>query len=230
MEGRPVSAAGTPRARHDALGRRPERDPAGDLPRGDNGVAVWARFDGANLRIQAVAVSPTGGTGTPATISVAGHGATNPAVASDSSGNGQVVWQRSDGANVRIQERPFSPFASPRPIENLSRAGADASLPGDRDEPGRRRRRRLDPSGRRRAPARRGVDRPLASHRDPGVAQRPLRLADRVGAVVEDRGGEHGLGAALGDASTRWRARPTPPEAITGTGDGVGHRAGNARS
>jgi hypothetical protein len=129
VEGRPVSAAGT-------LGTVTTLSAGGQnaiLPAisiaGGNGVAVWARFDGANLRIQAVAVSATGGTGTPATVSVAGHGATNPAVAADANGNGQVVWQRSDGSNVRIQERPFFPAASPRPLENLSRAGADAALP-----------------------------------------------------------------------------------------------------
>jgi hypothetical protein len=129
VQGRSVSAAGT-------LGAVTTLSAGGQnaiLPAisiaGGNGVAVWARFDGANLRIQAVAVSATGGTGTPRTISASGQGATNPAVASDGTGNSQVVWQRSDGSNVRIQERPFSPFASPRPLENLSRAGADAAGP-----------------------------------------------------------------------------------------------------
>ena len=40
----------------------------------------------------------------------------------------------------------------------------------------------------------------LAPHGDPGRAHVLLRLGDRVGAVVEDRGDEHGVGAALEDA------------------------------
>ena len=57
----------------------------------------------------------------------------------------------------------------------------------------------------------------LGPHRDPGLAHRRLGLGDRVGAVVEDRGGEHRVGPALGDALDQVLSSPTPPEAITGT-------------
>ena len=53
--------------------------------------------------------------------------------------------------------------------------------------------------------------------RDPGLAHRLLRLGDRVLAVVEDRGREHRVGAAVVIPSTRCASSPTPPEAITGT-------------
>ena len=55
--------------------------------------------------------------------------ATAPQVAADGDGDATVVWQRSDGSHLRIQERPFSPFASPQPIVNLSPVGSDAAAP-----------------------------------------------------------------------------------------------------
>ena len=128
-QGRPVSSTGT-------LGAITTLSDAGQnaiLPAvsigSASGVAVWARSDGSDTRIQAVAVSPTGATGSVTTLSAARHGATSPQVAADSGGNSQVVWQRSDGSHLRIQERPYAPFAAPEPVQNLSRPGGDAAAP-----------------------------------------------------------------------------------------------------
>ena len=139
-----------------------------------------------------------GGTGTPTTLSVAGEGATNPDVAVDGSGNAQVVWQRFDGSHQRVQERPFSNGATPKPIENLSSPGVDAAVPAIAVSPGGQRRRRLDRSRAATATsASRPLEAPELTDRDPGVAQGPLRGRDRDPPVVEDRRGEHRLGAAV---------------------------------
>jgi len=129
VQGRPVSSAGNAGA-IETLSAVGQNAVLPEISVGvGNGVAVWARSDGTNTRIQAMAVSPLGGVGSVHTLSAPGHGATAPQVAVDSNGIAAVVWQRSDGAHLRIQERPFSPFASPQPIVNLSPVGSDAAAP-----------------------------------------------------------------------------------------------------
>ena len=80
----PASRAGRspPLARRARSRRSRRRERTRSCPRSrsaaGNGVAVWARQDGSDLRIQAVALSPVGGTGTPTTLSAAGEGASQP--------------------------------------------------------------------------------------------------------------------------------------------------------
>src|SRR5205814_144592 len=68
-----------------------------------NAIAVWNRFDGSKTRVQA-AYRPAGGSfGTPQTVSGGGQNASNPRVSMDQSGDAVAVWERSDGANLRIE-------------------------------------------------------------------------------------------------------------------------------
>jgi hypothetical protein len=53
-------------------------------------------------------------------------------------------------------------------------------------------------------------------HFDAGGGHRGLGLTHRELAVVEDRRGEHRVGAAFLDAVDEVGSEPTPPEAITG--------------
>ena len=94
-----------------------------------------------------------------------------------------VVWQRSDGSHLRIQERPFSPFASPQPIVNLSPVGRRRRRPAGRALGRRRRRggRRLVASRRRQQPpADPGLGRPLAQR----TAIPASRIAAFASAIV----------------------------------------------
>ncbi len=128
VQGRPVAVSGAP-------GTVTTLSAAGGdsvLPAisisGINGVAVWRRTVSGVRRIQAVELSPIGGTGAPANVSPPGD-ATNPGVVADSSANSYVIWQRSDGSNQRVQVRPWSSTASLAPVQTLSGAGADATVP-----------------------------------------------------------------------------------------------------
>ena len=129
VQGRPISVAGVAGAiKTLSAGGQNAALPQISI-NGGNGVAVWTRLDGTSARVQAAAVSPTGGVGVAHTLSAPGRSATAPQVAVDGNGVATVVWQRSDGSHLRIQERPFSPFASPQPTVNLSPVGGDAAAP-----------------------------------------------------------------------------------------------------
>jgi hypothetical protein len=89
-----------------------------------NVLAVWTRFDGANLRIQARFRTAGGAWGSTATISTAGRDAYEPQVAFDPSGNAIAVWTQFDGAHGRVR-------ASFRPAGGAF--GADQTIsPGGR--------------------------------------------------------------------------------------------------
>ncbi len=125
VQGRPVPGSGEP-------GSVKTLSPAGadsTLPaisiatNAGNGVAVWRRAVGGVGRIQAVELSPTGGTGTPQTVSPPGD-ATNPGVATDGSANSQLIWQRTEGSAQRVEVRPWTAFSTPKPVQTLSSSGA----------------------------------------------------------------------------------------------------------
>ena len=98
-------------------------DPSG------NGIAVWSRFDGSKTRIQA-AFRPSGGSfGTPQTVSGAGQNATNPQISIDTSGNAVAVWERSDGAKLRIEASTRPASSSFGATQILSESGQDAFEP-----------------------------------------------------------------------------------------------------
>jgi hypothetical protein len=94
-----------------------------------NAVVVWSLFDGTNSRIQARRRSASGTLSSKQTLSAAGQDAQTPQVAVDANGNAVVVWQRSDGTNVRIQARYRSASGTLSSVQTLSAAGQDASDP-----------------------------------------------------------------------------------------------------
>jgi hypothetical protein len=93
-------------------------------------IAVWARFDGSNQRIQA-AVRPSGGSfGAPVTLSGAGQDAFEPQVEMDSSGDALVVWTRFDGGvpnRPRIQAAWRPAGGSFGAVQTLSNSTNDAN-------------------------------------------------------------------------------------------------------
>jgi hypothetical protein len=107
-------------------------DPAG------NALAVWTRFDGSKLRVQA-AYRPAGGSfAAPVTVSAAGQDATAPAVSMDASGKGIVAWQRFDGSvttapqcclRVQAAIRSTGAGGTFAAVTTLSEAGRDAFEP-----------------------------------------------------------------------------------------------------
>jgi hypothetical protein len=94
-----------------------------------NTIAVWTRWDGANLRIQSANRTSAGAWSTAQTLSDAGRDASTPDVAFDVSGNALAVWTRTNGVNRRI-EAAFRPaggaFGSPVAV---SASGGDADEP-----------------------------------------------------------------------------------------------------
>jgi hypothetical protein len=94
-----------------------------------NAVVVWRRFDGTNYRIQARARSSAGALSAVQKLSASGQTAFAPDIAEDPSGNAVVVWQRSDGANYRIQARARSSAGALDAVQNLSASGQDAYWP-----------------------------------------------------------------------------------------------------
>jgi hypothetical protein len=72
-------------------------DPSGNL------LVVWTRSDGTNLRVQATFKTFGGSFTTPVTVSDPGFDASRPQVDFDNAGKAIAVWQRYDGANLRVQ-------------------------------------------------------------------------------------------------------------------------------
>jgi hypothetical protein len=92
-------------------------------------VVVWRRLVGTNTRIQSRARSAAGVLGSIETLSDPGQNADLPQIAVNAGGNAVVVWQRSDGANTRIQARALSAAGVLGPVLTLSAAGRNASNP-----------------------------------------------------------------------------------------------------
>jgi hypothetical protein len=98
-------------------------DPSG------NAIAVWSRFDGAKTRVQAAFRPPGGSFGTPQTLSTAGQNASNPQVSMDESGNAVAVWERFDGAKLRVEAAVRPAGGSFGTAQTLSASGQDAFEP-----------------------------------------------------------------------------------------------------
>jgi hypothetical protein len=96
-----------------------------------NALVVWTQSDGTNGRINS-AFRPAGGAfAAPVFVSASGADATAPDVSIDNSGNALVVWQRTDGTNLRVQAAIRSPGAGGGygSITTLSDPGQDAFDP-----------------------------------------------------------------------------------------------------
>lgn len=93
-----------------------------------NATAVWRRFDGTNVVLQA-AFRPAGGSfGAAQTISEPGQRG-EPQLAVDPPSNAVAVWEHSDGPDNRIQAAvrlADKPFAAP---DTISEAGEEVSEP-----------------------------------------------------------------------------------------------------
>jgi hypothetical protein len=117
-EGRTLSAGG----------KRAEAPDVAVDPEG-NAVFVWRRFDGANWRVQARALSATGVLSPVQTLSQRGEdvqGDQEPQVAVDADGDAVFAWSRFDGANWRVQARALSAAGILSPVQTLSDTGQDA--------------------------------------------------------------------------------------------------------
>ncbi len=93
-------------------------------------VFAWRHFDGTNWRVQARFRSAAGVLSPIQTLSAAGQDAENLQLAVDTTGDAVMVWQRSDGATVRIEARTRSAAGVLSPVRTLSAAGQGASDPG----------------------------------------------------------------------------------------------------
>ena len=92
-------------------------------------VFTWARFDGADHRVQARARSAAGTLSAVQTLSSAGQDAGRPQVAVDADGDAVLTWLRSDGTNYRIQARARSAAGTLSAVQTVSAAGQDAFDP-----------------------------------------------------------------------------------------------------
>jgi hypothetical protein len=106
-------------------------EPQLDIDSANNIIVVWTRFDGANNRIQAAFKSAGGSFGTPVSVSDPGFAANAPQVDFDNANRALVVWQRFDGANIRVQGtiREAGPTGSFQNETTLSDPGQDALSP-----------------------------------------------------------------------------------------------------
>jgi hypothetical protein len=127
---RPVSNAGVfgadqtiSDAGADAVGVEVAVDIDGDA------TLAWARWDGANDRVQARTRSSAGALGAIATLSAAGQDAHNTEVGVEDNGDGVVVWERFDGADFRIQARSVAASGVLGAVSTISIAGENALDP-----------------------------------------------------------------------------------------------------
>jgi hypothetical protein len=105
--------------------------PAIAIDSSGNALAVWTQSDGTNLRIRADFKPAAGNFGTDVAVSAAGQDASAPDVSFDSAGNALVVWERSDGANERVQAAIRSPGSGGTfgAVTTLSAAGQNGFDP-----------------------------------------------------------------------------------------------------
>jgi hypothetical protein len=94
-----------------------------------NAVVVWARYDGANFRIEVERRTSSGGLSLVRSLSAAGQDAFHPQLAMDPDGNAVVVWERADGMNDRIQARRRTSSGGLSAVQTLSASGQDAIHP-----------------------------------------------------------------------------------------------------
>lgn len=94
-----------------------------------NAVAVWGRFNGTNLIIQASSLAYGGIWSEPFNLSIIGRSATSPQVAVDPLGNAVAVWSRNDGSNGIIQASTQNFGGNWSVPTNLSPPGQTATNP-----------------------------------------------------------------------------------------------------
>ena len=92
-------------------------------------TVAWYRFDGSNTRVQARKIAANGTLGAIKTLSRAGQDASQAQVAVDSTGKAIVVWRRSDGSDLRIQERKIAAGGALGAIKTLSAPNGSAISP-----------------------------------------------------------------------------------------------------
>jgi hypothetical protein len=101
-----------------------------------NAVVVWIRSDGSDERVQARRRTAGGSLSAVQTLSHAGQQAARPQVGMDRAGNAVVVWERSDGANLRVQLRRRTASGGLSAVQTLTPSGEnayEARLAVDRD-------------------------------------------------------------------------------------------------
>jgi PKD domain len=92
-------------------------------------VAVWTRFDGSKDIVQG-AVRPAGGEwAEPEDLSASGQNGTAPVVAANDAVGSVAMWERSDGANLRVQAAVRPPGGEWFKPDTISAAGEPAGFP-----------------------------------------------------------------------------------------------------
>ena len=108
-------------------------EPQIDFDSSGKAIAVWSRFDGSNLRIQAsVRSAGVGGSyANEVTLSEPGQDAFDAQIAAgaNADANGVIVWTRSDGSKLRVQSarrRDVTGVPRPKTANNLRTSLAPA--------------------------------------------------------------------------------------------------------
>jgi DNA-binding beta-propeller fold protein YncE len=119
-----------------SAGTGPADQPQDAVDAGGNAVFVWRRSDGTTncsggpcLRIQARSRSAAGILSPIQTLSASGQHSSLPQLAVDANGDAVFVWQRFDGADLRIQTRSRSAAGTLGSTLTLSAAGQSAESP-----------------------------------------------------------------------------------------------------
>jgi outer membrane protein OmpA-like peptidoglycan-associated protein len=100
-------------------------------PDSGNATVAWTYWDtvAASPIIQARRIDAAGTVGAILTVSPVGGNPQSPAVAIDPAGTSTVAWERSDGANVRVQAAQIASDETVSGAADLSDAGQDAGHP-----------------------------------------------------------------------------------------------------
>jgi PKD domain-containing protein len=92
------------------------------------GVGVWRRYNGSNFIVQGAVRPVVGEWGQPDDLSASGRDGMSPVVAINVSVGAVAMWDRSDGADLRVQATVRPPDSDwPKP-DTISAAGEDAGL------------------------------------------------------------------------------------------------------
>lgn len=107
------------------------RDPQVAVDAAGNATAVWARFDGADYRVQSSRRPVDGAWPSPLTLSLVGEPAIEPQLAVDAAGDVTTVWDRSDSVSTRVQGIGLDvagPVATTLAIPATGTAGQPAAM------------------------------------------------------------------------------------------------------
>jgi hypothetical protein len=107
----------------------PASEPQVAFDNSGNALAVWTVNDGSNTRVQAASRPVSGSFGAPQSISGAGLDASRPQLSFDNTGKAVVVWERTDGTNLRIEASVRSAAGAFSAPQILSDAGQDGFEP-----------------------------------------------------------------------------------------------------